>query len=648
MNSNLEVLIESFKQNHPVNKHDRLDSVIDSLQYLSYTEQLVESANTTVEKSYAKSRIARAINTIQESLIKENTFKWPYSVAPYFTPEEVEQFKGYYYESTPVSVGDKNIYHDLKYFENELRATTDPDRIADIKAEIDRISKYSGEAEDFYESTTYTVGDKNIFHDLKYFENELHKTNDPERISVIKAEIDRISKYSGEAEEFYESGFSNFEPISWVKNVTELTMKLEMEEDPERIDCIKQSLVNLGWNPEIEFNKENQLMAKKRIESIYQEKYKNIFTLDVTSLVEATNTNEEVIYENSNSAIKPIHVIVTKVDSPFSKVITTATRSDFAHAAICIDNDFTKLYSYNLINGVNKVGGFSIENINDYPENGRLAVFSFFVTNDVYECIYDRIKLLTDNIHKTTYSIVNILTLPFKNINLNLDNSMICSQFVDSIMKMANIDITGKDSSHVTPGDVYKSAVASKGKVYKVFDGLAKDFNPKKIIAYVNKLIKKIKPTITEGVSNLLADYIYPVVMEAKFPIEFNKDGDALITNKFVDFDREYSASHKLLLHYAKAGNTEAMKYELARLYYMNYILERRLYHNKSLSNKEKNMKTRARVLNDFNKYLKYVLEKEPKFNFSEYYEKSVFYPHTIEVKSGTILKLKDVINYIL
>jgi hypothetical protein len=90
------------------------------------------------------------------------------------------------------------------------------------------------------------------------------------------------------------------------------------------------------------------------------------------------------------------------------------------------------------------------------------------------------------------------------------------------------------------------------------------------------------------------------------------------------------------------------MKYELARLYYMNYIIEKKLYHNKNLKNKQENIKTRARILNDFNKYLKYVLSKDKNFNFSEYYEGSPFYAHTIEIKSSTIGKIKDIISYIL
>lgn len=593
MNSNLEVLIESFKQNHVNDKHDRIDSLIDSLRYLSHLEQVTESATIT-EQSYTKLRAKQALNNIQESIIKENTFKWPYSVAPYFIPEESAQFKGYYVlDESMRTTGDRSIFYDLEYLENELRNTTDPDRIGEIKREIDRLSKYSGEAEDFYEATA-----------------------------------------------------TQFEPRSWNKKVVTLTTQLKTTEDPEEVDRIKQALVDLGWNPEVDYITENQIKAKKRIESIYQERYKNMLTLDLTSFVEASDVNEEVIYEGYDDKIKPIHVVIVKGDSPFSNVITTATKSQFSHSAICIDNDFNNLYSFNLMNGVNKVGGFSIEKIDDYPKDNRLAVFSFFVTKDNHDKIVERIRMLADNIDKTAYSVANILTLPFRRINLNLDNSMICSQFVDSILKMANIDITGKDSSHVVPNDFYKAA-SSSGKIYKVFDGITKDFKPKKVISYINRMAKKVKP-FAEGASSLLEDFIYPTVMEAKLPIQFNKDGDALLTNPLVDFDREYSASHKLLMQYYKASNTEGMKYELARLYYMNYVLERRLYHNKSLSNKEKNMKTRARVLNDFNKYIKYVLEKEPNFNFSEYYEKSVFYPHTVEVKSGTILKLKDIISYIL
>lgn len=595
MSSNdLEIMIESFKHAHSKTKNDGIDSIATALHYLSYYESMNES-DLIMEQSTTNFYTERAINIIKESIIKENTFTWPYSIAPYFTPEEISEFAGYYSEAS-------------RCFDN-----------------------------------------KSIFHNIETLEDELRNTEDPNEIAAIKAELDALGSYSGEAEEVYnEATATQFEPRSWNKKVTTLITQLRTEENPEQIDSIKQALIDLGWNPEIDYTTENQIKAKKRIESIYQERYNNIFSLDLTSLVETADINDEITNEDTNDDIKPIHVVVVKGDTAFADVISKATNSQFSHSAICIDNDFNNLYSFNLTNGVNRTGGFSIERIDNYPKENRLAVFSFFVSKDDHKKISERIKMLTNNIGKTAYSAINILLLPFKRINFNFSNSMICSQFVDSILKMAHIDITGKDSSHVVPNDFYKAAnsTSAKGKIYKVFDGITKKFNSKKIVKYTNKMAKKVKP-VTEA-STLLTDFIYPTIIEAKLPVEFNNDGDVLITNKFVDFDREYSASHKLLLQYAKTGNTESMKYELARLYYINYILERRLYNNKFLSNKEKNIKTRARVLNDFNKYIEYVLKREPNFNFSEYYEKSIFYPHTIEIKKSTMLKLKDIIKYIL
>lgn len=583
-----QVLIESFKQANPKTKYSRPETVYEALKYLSSVESLNESALLT-EQSAEKLYTRFALDKIEESIIKENTFIWPYTVSPYFTPEEIKEFKGYYSE---VGYDDKTIYHKIERLEYELRHTTNPDEIARIKAQMDVLGSYSGEAQEFYNEATGT----------------------------------------------------QFNPKSWNKKIVDLTTQLKTTEDPEEVNRIKQSLIDLGWNPEVEYTTENQIKAKKRIESIYQERYKNILTIDITSLVEASNASIESINESGREDVKPIHLVLIRGKSPISNIISKVTKSEFSHSAICLDNDFSKLYSFNIDNG-NKRGGFSIEDINKYPKNNRLAVFSFFVKKEDYEKMSKRVKMLADNVKDTTYSALNIFALPFKNINFNFNTSMICSQFVDSLLKMINVDITKKNSSHVVPGDFY-TASSSNGKIYKVFDGITKNFKPNKIVNYVNRMGKHTRP-IKEN-KTLIDDYIYPIIIEAKLPIQFNKDGDALITNTFIDFDSEFSSSHKLLMQYAKSKNLDGMKYELARLYYMNYILERRLYHNKYLFNKEKNIKTRARVLNDFKKYLDFVLKEEPNFNFSEYYEKSEFYPHTVEVKSGTLLKLKDIIKHIL
>lgn len=600
MDKKIEEMIESFNSIYNSDSdisNNNTYTIKESLNILMSDNLLNESI---MEQSSNKIHIENALKSIEQSLLKDNTFIWPYIDAPYFTPEESTMFRAYYMKQNKPQ-NNKPIDYKARELEERMRNTTDPDELAEIKARMDNSSSQGEFDSNFLESAHLYA-------------------------STTKKDAK-----------------------TWSSKVDDLMDRLRSTEDPEKIGAIKQELISLGWNPEVDFTVENRIRAKKRIESIYQERFKNILILDLTSLIESYSEDDVINESNKSNSIHPIHVILVKGNGPFSGAITKLTNSSFSHSAVCLDNDFDNLYSFNLDNKSNFTGGFSIENMGMYSKDGRLAVFTFFVSNDVYKSIKEKMEILKDGIKKTNYSIVNVLTLPFKNININFNSSMICSQFVDSIMKMCNMDITKINSSHVTPGDLYKSAamaVKENSKIYKVFDGLVKDFNKNKVIRYINKMSNK--PLVTKESSNIITDYLNPTLLEAKIPIEANKDGDILLRNNFVDFDSEYSASHKLLVQYEKSNNIEAMKYELARLYYMNYVLERKLYHNKLSRNREKNIKTRARVLNDFNKYLKYVLKKQPKFNFGEYYESSIFYPHTVQIKSSTMKAAKDIIKYIL
>lgn len=82
----------------------------------------------------------------------------------------------------------------------------------------------------------------------------------------------------------------------------------------------------------------------------------------------------------------------------------------------------------------------------------------------------------------------------------------------------------------------------------------------------------------------------------------------------------------------------ETMKYELAKLWMLNIILEKKL-HSKNVSEKKRFElnNSRARVLNDFKKYIDIVLKNEPSFNFSRYYEESPFNTNAVKISKNTI-----------
>lgn len=449
----------------------------------------------------------------------------------------------------------------------------------------------------------------------------------------------------------YFYGYENkFNPIEWYNMVNRLSYKLEYAKDINESNILKQSLITIGWNPEIKFTAENQLNAKNRHESIIKEMYKNVSMLNLQSQFNAFNESE-AIQESKKQKLHPISVVLVRGDSKFSDLIVKVTNGPFSHSALCIDNDFKRLYSFNAHHYSNEDGGFSLEDIKYYPQDNNIAVFTFFVDDKQYNKINDNIQSLLYDIQNTKYSMLTAITIPFKKINLNMNAKMICSQFVDKMLKLANIDITGMDSSKVTPNYLYSCSIGNS-KIYKIYEGPAKDFNYNKATKFVDSLSRKSK-SINESADIFyeytIGQYLYPVVSEArKLPVEITHDGDILLSNPKIDFEAEYSASHKLLLQYDEANNYESMKYELARLYYMNYLLEKRINNNKFKNNKDKNIKTRARILNDFNKYIKIILKKDSTFNFAQYYEASPFYANTIEIKKGTIKGLKSLINYIL
>ena len=75
----------------------------------------------------------------------------------------------------------------------------------------------------------------------------------------------------------------------------------------------------------------------------------------------------------------------------------------------------------------------------------------------------------------------------------------------------------------------------------------------------------------------------------------------------------------------------------------MNCMIEQDMYTKKN-SNIEKNMKSRAKILNDFKYYLEKVLQLDPKFNFTEYFEDSPF-SSTTRIDSTTISYLGKMIK---
>lgn len=477
----------------------------------------------------------------------------------------------------------------------------------------------------------------------------------------------------------------------WVNKVRTLSFGLqnmiENGAQEDRINARKQSLLELGWNPDIPFTNKARLFARESAIEKYSKMYEDTRVIDLAGF--RTDGYENMMFTESMSAsdLRPVFVVLTEGKTPiFSDTVKKFTHSIYTHASLSFDYTLHKMYSFGPVEGKGG-GGFRQEDATkNTPKGCRIGVYVFFLPVYLYEKMQAFVQNFIDNANKTHYSYKNLFTYAF-NIPYNKEWKLICSQFVDRCLKFAGVDVTKRDSSLVAPKTL-QTSLHSKKRVYCIFDEAIEKYNDSKIKKLLDSLVKKAKP-IKEGsytflenekayidaiiancnnpvalmnmreysnviknpvlksvVENVLFDNldIQPYCEAKSFPVQFDADGNLFIKNlKKIDYDEEYAKSHKLLKQYATHDNVDGMKYELSKLWMMNCMIEQDMYTKKN-SNIEKNMKSRAKILNDFKYYLEKVLQLDPKFNFTEYFEDSPF-SSTTRIDSTTISYLGKMIK---
>lgn len=456
----------------------------------------------------------------------------------------------------------------------------------------------------------------------------------------------------------------------WINKLRGLYSSYDMIKesgDIARINSRKQSILELGWNPEVDFNIENRVNASRRIHDIIGSKYKRI--PDISSFVEAntglsTTTNSIITsYKDGNeNDLLPVFIVLVSGRSLFSAAIKSFDHGPFSHATISFDPGLHYMYSYNIKPNAN---GFVKEDIKEYHPDTEIIVYGIFVKRKDFNKMMEKIDYYKLNQLKTTYGTKNLLGYVTHKEIKSVDFSMVCSQFVDSILKLANIDLSNKPSALTSPNDYFRAG-AYNDRIYLLYKGKCSSYNQSKIERYLHattpvpikesaeKIIleesfihnigytraianSQFQKQIHEVVyNNLIKDYV--CIKEVKdLPIEFDQAGNLLIKKiGSIDYENEYRKSHKMLGLYSKTKNIDGMKYELAKLWFLNSVIEKEKTKTKELSD------TRARILGDFHRYLALVLEEDTNFVFTTYYNDTPFSDATIRIKGSTI---KHVIN---
>ena len=258
----------------------------------------------------------------------------------------------------------------------------------------------------------------------------------------------------------------------------------------EKILARKQSILNLGWNPEIAFNRKNRLKASKRVSDILDKTIpKDVFI----NLDDIPESDDEILSESvSKSTHKPVFLIFTQGSTPIvSQGIKLFTGSEYSHASISFDPELNEVYSFN----IREKSGFIRENLSSFGEN-VISVMTFFAPNKIVQQLKDKVKDFEDN--KTTFDL-----RIFLNKILHIDHKVskneyhqVCSTFVDTVLKSGSINLTG-DINIPDPGQLYDHAKSMPNKIIEVFNDKAPKYDGKKT---KRKLTTLLKSSDIEGI----------------------------------------------------------------------------------------------------------------------------------------------------
>lgn len=463
---------------------------------------------------------------------------------------------------------------------------------------------------------------------------------------------------------FAESAYSE-------KNLERVHELARLYIQPRRGDPVWEHSVRMcGWNPEADFKASTRSAVdfgiNRRLREACTGTYNIIDVSDQPVIKEGIDVNIE-----EHPGLKPIYIVLVGGQAVFSKLIKTVTNSKYSHCTLSLDASMKRCYSYGTDPAVSLKGGFIIEDLITRPKDTWMRIYTVFVSNEVFNTIQNNINYFIEHQKETFYSWRNLISYLFQ-VPMERDHAMICSQFVDRMLKLGHIDFTKRKSSLIAPKDM--DVLANKSKsVYTVYKGEIAKYKPEIVLRKVKSLMgharaftghlsesylgragkviirdkdavtdfyMRYQPQMNRYLKRIYESLILPCSEAKEIPLRIDGNGDIFFRNLAQNsFDAEYANSHKLLKEYEKDNNIEGMKTELCKLWSMSLKIEKMLYGPHSIKSDKRRAlyNSRAHILQDFKKYLKIVQKAEGGFDFRKYYDESPYSNGEYKVSGTTV-----------
>ena len=265
----------------------------------------------------------------------------------------------------------------------------------------------------------------------------------------------------------------------------------------EKILARKQSILDLGWNPEIPFTRRNRQLASKRVSKLLDKSSPmNLFINLDKEVPDEAITDEPVVENASKDTHQPIYIVFVQGKSPIiSNAIKKVTKSPFSHSGISFDSKLDNVHTYNMA----PKPGVVKETLSRYKDN-IITVMAFFAPTNIYNTMKDTVMDYYINAKKTVYDWGIIFNkLIHKNARVVNDKyHQVCSTFVDTVLKSGKVTLD-KDANVPSPAELYNATKSMPNKIIEVYSGPADKYDSAKVDKKMNKLLEKGVASINES-----------------------------------------------------------------------------------------------------------------------------------------------------
>ncbi len=298
--------------------------------------------------------------------------------------------------------------------------------------------------------------------------------------------------------------------------------------DMDKLNSRYQSILELGWDPNVAFSDENRAINDKKIKDFLDKKTKFI---DLRGI-----TDEDIPgYLNNSKGEKlyPIYIILLHGKRFISNLISNITKSDVSHAAIAFDADLKDVWTFNgdsYLFEDKSFGGLSHEPITVYNEH-YVEVYCTFIKKKYYENLKYTIEYFKRNAKNYNFDYIGFLKYLF-NVDVNETNKFMCSSFTDRMLQVANVNLRNNDEYKklISPQKL-KTDLSINNKIYMLYSGKANQYNGKKVDDLVKTISKNAEFFAESGIlqeNTLLVEDV---------DTDYITEGDINLSNYFSNKD---------------------------------------------------------------------------------------------------------------